>query len=144
MRPQRLPPVVSSIIPRRSFSDFCPTHSTCAPPSKLDVLTGLKTVKVCVAYKIGDRILPDGYMPASLEQLEQVVPVYEEFLGWEQDISKVSDRGTSASEWMQALPSARLVVSPSSGKDVVVQAQSSHASHSLLLSLHQPRFLILA
>lgn len=56
--------------------------------TKLDVLTGLKEVKMCVAYKIGDRVLPDGYMPASLEQLQQVEPVYITMPGWSEDISQ--------------------------------------------------------
>ena len=57
--------------------------------TKLDVMTGLPTIKVCTHYRIGDRILPDGYMPASLEQFAAVEPVYLELPGWTEDISKV-------------------------------------------------------
>lgn len=32
--------------------------------------------------------MPDGYMPASLEQLAAVEPVYAEVPGWQDDISK--------------------------------------------------------
>lgn len=56
--------------------------------TKLDVLTGLPVLKICTHYRIGDRILPDGYMPASLEQLKEVEPVYMEMPGWSEDISK--------------------------------------------------------
>ncbi len=45
---------------------------------KLDVLDGLKTIKVCVAYEFeGERI---DYMPYDLEGVK---PVYETFAGWE-------------------------------------------------------------
>jgi adenylosuccinate synthase len=56
--------------------------------TKLDVMTGLPNIKVCTHYRIGDRILPDGYMPASIEQLKEVEPVYMTLPGWTEDISK--------------------------------------------------------
>jgi adenylosuccinate synthase len=53
--------------------------------TKLDVLSGLPTIKACVAYELdGKRI---DYMPASLERLARCVPVYEEMPGWKDDIS---------------------------------------------------------
>ena len=56
--------------------------------TKLDVLTGLPEIKIATHYKIGARVLPDGYMPASLEQFDQVEPVYLTLPGWTEDISK--------------------------------------------------------
>lgn len=53
--------------------------------TKLDILSGLKTIKMCVAYEI-DGIRYD-YIPSSLEDLEKAKPIYEEFPGWEEDIS---------------------------------------------------------
>jgi len=51
----------------------------------IDVLSGLDTVKICVAYDLdGERI--DHY-PASLEQLKRCKPIYEELPGWEEDIT---------------------------------------------------------
>lgn len=51
----------------------------------IDVLSGLDTVKVCVAYDLdGKRI---DYYPASLEQLKRCKPIYEELPGWEEDIT---------------------------------------------------------
>ncbi len=53
--------------------------------TKLDVLTGLDTIKACVAYELdGKRI---DYMPASIKELARCTPVYEEFKGWKGDIS---------------------------------------------------------
>lgn len=51
----------------------------------IDVLSGLDTVKICVAYDLdGERI---DYYPASLEQLKRCEPIYEELPGWEEDIT---------------------------------------------------------
>lgn len=48
--------------------------------TKLDVLDGFETLKVCVGYRIGDRAL-DHY-PAGLKDQAAVQPVYEYFDGW--------------------------------------------------------------
>ena len=51
----------------------------------IDVLSGLDTVKICVAYDLdGERI---DYYPASLEQLRRCKPIYEELPGWEEYIT---------------------------------------------------------
>jgi adenylosuccinate synthase len=47
---------------------------------------------MCTHYRIGDRVLPDGYMPASLEQYKDVDPVYLELPGWTEDISQVRNK----------------------------------------------------
>ena len=52
--------------------------------TRLDTLTGLKKIKICTGYKFNGRIITD--FPASLEDLAQCEPVYEEFDGWEEDI----------------------------------------------------------
>ena len=49
--------------------------------TKLDVLDGFKTIKVCVAYDLdGERL---DYLPAGKEAQARVKPVYEELQGWE-------------------------------------------------------------
>ena len=54
--------------------------------NSIDVLTGLETVKICVAYRKpnGEEI---SHYPASLVELGQCEPVYEEFPGWSEDIT---------------------------------------------------------
>jgi adenylosuccinate synthase len=54
--------------------------------TKLDVLTGLEEVPVCVAYDI-DGVLHEE-LPASQSQFARAVPIYETFPGWEEDIAK--------------------------------------------------------
>ncbi len=54
--------------------------------TKLDVLTGLETLKICVCYELdGERITT---RPASLRKLARCTPVYIEIPGWHQDISR--------------------------------------------------------
>ena len=54
--------------------------------NSIDVLTGLETVKICVAYRKsnGEEI---SHYPASLVELGQCEPVYEELPGWTEDIT---------------------------------------------------------
>lgn len=53
--------------------------------NKLDTLTGLKKLKVCVAYTKNGKTLKD--FPSDISELEGCEPVYEEFDGWTEDIS---------------------------------------------------------
>lgn len=55
--------------------------------NKLDTLSGLDTLKVCVAYEKPDGTVTN-YFPPTLEELEGCEPVYEEFEGFNEDISK--------------------------------------------------------
>jgi len=48
--------------------------------TKLDVLDGLKTLKVCTGYRIGGEVL--DYLPAGLRAQQAAEPVYEELEGW--------------------------------------------------------------
>lgn len=54
--------------------------------TKLDVLTGLETLKIATGYKHGGKVL-DSY-PASLSIQEEVEVEYVEMPGWQEDISK--------------------------------------------------------
>lgn len=62
---------------------------TCLALTKLDVLSGLKEIRVAVAYILdGKRI---EHFPAVASQLERVQPVYETLPGWREDIHGVRD-----------------------------------------------------
>lgn len=55
--------------------------------NSIDVLTGLDTVKICVAYDYnGERITE---YPANNHIIEDCKPIYEELPGWEEDITGV-------------------------------------------------------
>jgi adenylosuccinate synthase len=53
--------------------------------TKLDVLTGLETIKMCVSYEADGRTIQAR--PPSLKTLARCRPVYEEMPGWKEDIS---------------------------------------------------------
>jgi len=53
--------------------------------TKLDVLSGLETVKVCTGYTYQGTVLDE--IPASLEIMEQCTPIYEELPGWNEDLT---------------------------------------------------------
>jgi len=48
--------------------------------TKLDVLDGLQTLKICVGYRIGDQAF--DYLPAGLKDQTAARPIYEEMEGW--------------------------------------------------------------
>ena len=48
--------------------------------TKLDVLDGIETLKICTGYRLGDQVL--DYLPAGLRDQAAVVPIYEEIAGW--------------------------------------------------------------
>ena len=58
--------------------------------TKLDILDGLDTIKVCVAYEIdGERV---EHLPYHQSALHKAVPVYEELPGWKTDLSAFTER----------------------------------------------------
>ncbi len=59
--------------------------------TKLDVLTGLTTIPVCVAYDV-DGVRVDE-VPVSQSDFHHAVPIYEEFEGWSEDITGVREFG---------------------------------------------------
>lgn len=54
----------------------------------LDVLSGLKTVKIATAYKLDGEVI--DYYPANNRELERCEPIYEELPGWDEDITGCS------------------------------------------------------
>ena len=48
--------------------------------TKLDVLDSLETIKICVAYSCNGTVYKT--LPASLRELQDCRPVYEEMPGW--------------------------------------------------------------
>ncbi|MBN2282642.1 MAG: adenylosuccinate synthase [Deltaproteobacteria bacterium] len=54
--------------------------------TKLDVLTGIDPLKVCVGYEVdGDRY--EEHVPSSSDVIERCTPIYEEIEGWSENIS---------------------------------------------------------
>ena len=57
--------------------------------TKLDVLSGLDEIKLCVGYKNGDEVITD--YPYQQSILYNAQPVYETFEGWEEDITSIKN-----------------------------------------------------
>jgi adenylosuccinate synthase len=66
--------------------------------TKLDVLDGLETIKVCTAYQDADG--KPAAMPSDAEDYEKVFPVYEEVAGWSES--------TIGAKSLDELPAAAL------------------------------------
>jgi adenylosuccinate synthase len=72
--------------------------------TKLDVLTGFKTVRVCVAYECDGKRVEE--VPASIGVLNAARPLYEEFPGWDEPLAKarsLDDLPVNARRYLTAL-----------------------------------------
>ncbi len=54
--------------------------------TKLDVLSSFKEIKICIGYELNGKLLKS--FPTDVQQLSEVKPVYQNFSGWNTDISK--------------------------------------------------------
>ena len=63
------------------FSDIALTH--------LDIYDGFSSIKICTAYKFGDRVL--NSFPSDVTTLEKCQPIYEELAGWQESITEIRD-----------------------------------------------------
>ncbi len=57
--------------------------------TKIDVLTSIETLKVCVGYEIDGEVY--DYIPSDQALVAKAKAVYKEFPGWNEDISKMSE-----------------------------------------------------
>jgi len=93
--------------------------------TKLDVLTGLDKIPVCVAYEVdGVRV---EEVPVSQSDFHHAVPIYEEFDGWSEDITgvrKFEDLPIKAQEYVlaiEAISGSRIsAIGVGPGRDAIV------------------------
>ncbi|GAA1019597.1 adenylosuccinate synthetase [Acrocarpospora pleiomorpha] len=97
--------------------------------TKLDVLSGLERIPVCVGYDV-DGIRHDE-IPTTQTEFHHATPVYEEFPGWQEDISSAKtfdDLPPNAQSYVRALeemsgaPISAIGVGP--GRDQTLQLRS--------------------
>jgi adenylosuccinate synthase len=72
--------------------------------TKLDVLTGLKEIPVCVAYEVDGKRFDE--MPVNQTDFHHATPIYENFPGWTEDISTArtfADLPKNAQDYIVAL-----------------------------------------
>ena len=68
--------------------------------TKLDVLSGIESLKIATAYKINDKIVD---YPLTVNQLNAITPVYEELPGFEfdQDVSNYDKLPNTAKQYIE-------------------------------------------
>jgi adenylosuccinate synthase len=57
--------------------------------TKLDVLSGIDPLQVCVGYKYQSKLLKD--FPAELKVMENLTPVFKKFKGWKSELGQIKD-----------------------------------------------------
>ena len=57
--------------------------------TKLDVLSGLEKIKICIGYKYKSKIIKE--FTTDVEILENCEPVYEELSGWKEKLDGMND-----------------------------------------------------
>jgi adenylosuccinate synthase len=96
--------------------------------TKLDVLTGMEEVPVCVAYDV-DGVRHDE-VPMTQSEFSRAVPIYETFPGWDEDISKarsLDDLPRNARDYVAALeamidaPISAIGVGPGRDETITIQ-----------------------
>ncbi len=93
--------------------------------TKLDVLTGLERIPVCVAYEVdGERF---DEVPVSQSDFHHATPIYEEFPGWSEDITgarSFDDLPENAQKYVlaiEAMSGARIsAIGVGPGRDAIV------------------------
>lgn len=56
--------------------------------TKIDILSGLKKIKIAVGYKLNGKLIP--YSSCGYLELSKLSPVYKEFDGWDEEIAAVT------------------------------------------------------
>ncbi len=64
--------------------------------TRLDVLDPLKSIKVCVGYRLDGKTI--DYVPAGPSEYERCEPIFEELPGWQKPTSEVRSYGELPAE----------------------------------------------
>jgi adenylosuccinate synthase len=100
--------------------------------TKLDVLTGLETLKICTGYDVNGQMVHQR--PASLTKTALCKPVYKEMPGWKEDITgakEKSDLPAAALDYLSAIeditgvPISIISVGPGRNDTIVVKKPGS-------------------
>lgn len=98
--------------------------------TKLDVLTGLETLKICTAYEMNGEIVRE--FPTHLATLAKCKPIYEELPGWTEDITgaaRLEDLPVNARRYLERIgeilgvPLSIVAVGPGREQTIVLHEQ---------------------
>ncbi len=96
--------------------------------TKMDVLSGLETLKVCTAYELDGQKLTE--LPGDIEEFSRVQPIYEELPGWDQslagartveDLPKNAQRYVRRVEEIVGIPVVCVSVGAERGETILLQ-----------------------
>ncbi|CCG39892.1 adenylosuccinate synthase [Magnetospirillum molischianum] len=96
--------------------------------TKLDVLDGFEELKICIGYRLGDKVL--RHLPASMAEQPLVEPIYESLPGWSESTRGArswKDLPASAIKYIRRIeelieaPVALLSTSPEREDTILVQ-----------------------
>ncbi|MBK8436506.1 MAG: adenylosuccinate synthase [Austwickia sp.] len=109
--------------------------------TKLDVLTGLDTIPICVAYDVGGTRYDE--MPVNQTDFHHAVPIYEDLPGWSQDITgtrtfeELPGNAQRYLDRLEELLGARIsVIGVGPGRDEVIVRHSLLGAQSLADAAH--------
>lgn len=106
--------------------------------TKLDVLSGIKKLKVCIAYNIDDKEVTT--LPASSEVYSRAIPVFEEIDGW--DAPSENNWGEVVSQGYEALPAELLnylsMIENFTGTTVAIASVGPDRSETLINTSFAP------
>jgi adenylosuccinate synthase len=101
--------------------------------TKLDVLTGIDKLKICVGYRTDDEEFTE-HVPPNLKVLSHCKPVYEEVDGWKEDITSCrtpEELPESAKRYIQRLEEIAgvpvILISVGAGRDETIIKKSPFA-----------------
>lgn len=101
--------------------------------TKLDVLDGLKEIKICVGYKLDGKEI--DHLPSSMSMQQRVEPIYETFEGWDcstkgaRKWQDLPDRAVKYIRFIEDLikaPVALLSTSPEREDTILVKCPFEH------------------
>lgn len=101
--------------------------------TKLDVLDGLKEIKICVSYKLDGKEI--DHLPSSMSMQQRVEPIYETFEGWDcstkgaRKWQDLPDRAVKYIRFIEDLikaPVALLSTSPEREDTILVKCPFEH------------------
>lgn len=102
--------------------------------TKLDVLTSLKTLKICTGYRLEGKLLTDA-VPANLRMMAACEPVYEEFDGWRENIASalaMNELPVNARKYLkrlEELSGAKIIlISVGAGREETIQLENPFES----------------
>ena len=70
--------------------------------TKLDVLNGLKQIKICTNYKLNGKKI--NIFPANIEEVKKCRPIYKEFVGWDEiddNVKEITDFPKEAQSYLR-------------------------------------------